>query len=138
MNMSKPNRLSPTKTGKGGSSQPARDPQAPLTGVEKLAILNRYVFPVVAVFGPVLLAKLLKWNLLIPLGIGCYVFGAYQLLGYKSRWDHIYCSIQLFKRQRMTPNEINWDRISKFDATALPIAFVILGTFALLFGTNGL
>ena len=138
MNMSKPNRLSPTKTGKGGSSQPARDPQAPLTGVEKLAILNRYVFPVVAVFGPVLLAKLLKWDLLIPLGIGCYVFGAYQLLGYKSRWDHIYCSIQLFKRQRMTPNEINWDRISKFDATALPIAFVILGTFALLFGTNGL
>ena len=136
--MSKPNRLSPTKTGKGGSSQPARDPQAPLTGVEKLAILNRYVFPVVAVFGPVLLAKLLKWDLLIPLGIGCYVFGAYQLLGYKSRWDHIYCSIQLFKRQRMTPNEINWDRISKFDATALPIAFVILGTFALLFGTNGL
>ena len=116
--MSKPNRLSPTKTGKGGSSQPARDPQAPLTGVEKLAIINRYVFPVVAVFGPVLLAKLLKWDLLIPLGIGCYVFGAYQLLGYKSRWDHIYCSIQLFKRQRMTPNEINWDRISKFDATA--------------------
>jgi hypothetical protein len=138
MNMSKPNRLSPTKTGKSGSPQPARDPQAPLTGVEKLAILNRYVFPVVAVFGPVLLAKLLKWDLLIPLGIGCYVFGAYQLLGYKSRWDHIYCSIQLFKRQRMTPNEINWDRISKFDATALPIAFVILGTFALLFGTNGL
>ena len=136
--MSKPNRLSPTKTGMGGSPQPARDPQAPLTGVEKLAILNRYVFPVVAVFGPVLLAKLLKWDLLIPLGIGCYVFGAYQLLGYKSRWDHIYCSIQLFKRQRMTPNEINWDRISKFDATALPIAFVILGTFALLFGTNGL
>lgn len=136
--MSKPNRLSPTKTGKSGSPQPARDPQAPLTGVEKLAILNRYVFPVVAVFGPVLLAKLLKWDLLIPLGIGCYVFGAYQLLGYKSRWDHIYCSIQLFKRQRMTPNEINWDRISKFDATALPIAFVILGTFALLFGTNGL
>lgn len=136
--MSKPNRLSPTKTGKNGSSQPARDPQAPLTGVEKLAILNRYVFPVVAVFGPVLLAKLLKWDLLIPLGIGCYVFGAYQLLGYKSRWDHIYCSIQLFKRQRMPPNEINWDRISKFDATALPIAFVILGTFALLFGTNGL
>ena len=138
MNMSKPNRLSPTKTGKSGSPQPARDPQAPLTGVEKLAILNRYVFPVVAVFCPVLLAKLLKWDLLIPLGIGCYVFGAYQLLGYKSRWDHIYCSIQLFKRQRMTPNEINWDRISKFDATALPIAFVILGTFALLFGTNGL
>ena len=136
--MSKPNRLSPTKTGKSGSPQPARDLQAPLTGVEKLAILNRYVFPVVAVFGPVLLAKLLKWDLLIPLGIGCYVFGAYQLLGYKSRWDHIYCSIQLFKRQRMTPNEINWDRISKFDATALPIAFVILGTFALLFGTNGL
>ena len=135
--MSKPNRLSPTKTGNSGSPQSARDPQAPLTGVEKLAILNRYVFPVVAVFGPVLLAKLLKWDLLIPLGIGCYVFGAYQLLGYKSRWDHIYCSIQLFKRQRMTPNEINWDRISKFDATALPIAFVILGTFALLFGTNG-
>ena len=132
--MSNPNRLQPQQT----KTTRRRDPDAPMTRVEKLAILNRYVFPVVAVFGPVLLAKLLKWDLLIPLGIGCYVFGAYQLLGYKSRWDHIYCSIQLFKRQRMTPNEINWDRISKFDATALPIAFVILGTFALLFGTNGL
>ena len=137
--MSKPNRLSPTRTGKGNSApQAPRNPQEPMTKVEKLAIMNRYLFPVVAVFAPVLLAKLLKWDLLIPLGIGCYVFGAYQLIGYKNQWDHIYCSIQLFKRQRMTPNAINWDRISKFDATALPIAFVILGTFALLFGTNGL
>ena len=131
--MSKPNRLTPQSP-----QQKSQDPQGPLTNVEKLAIINRYVFPLVAVFGPVLLAKLLKWNLLIPLGLGCYVFGAYQLIGYKSRWVHIYCSIQLFKRRRMTPDAVNWDSISKFDATALPIAFVILGTFALLFGTNGL
>lgn len=130
--MSNPKRLSPnTKT-----SQP-RDPSAPMTGVEKLAIANRYVFPIAAVFGPVVLAHLLKWDLLIALGIGCYTFGAYQLIGYKSRWDHIYCSIQLFKKQRMTPHAINWDSVTKFEATALPIAFVILGTFALLFGTNG-
>ena len=108
-----------------------------MTKVEKLAILNRYVFPVVSMFGPMLLAWLMKWDILIPLGIGCYIFGAYQILGYKNRWDHIYCSIQIFKKQRMTPENIRWDRISKFDATALPIAFVILGTFALLFGTNG-
>lgn len=111
--------------------------QAPMTKVEKLAVLNRYVFPIVAVFGPVLLAQFLKMDLLIALGIGCYVFGAYQLVGYKNRWDHIYCSIQLFKKQRMTPQSIHWDRISKFDATALPIAFVVLGTFAMLFGLNG-
>lgn len=136
--MSKPNRLTPTKTTKGGNSpQTPRNPQEPMTNAEKLAIVNRYAFPVVAVFGPVLLAHLLKWDLLIALGIGCYIFGAYQLIGYKNRWDHIYCSIQLFKRQRMTPHAINWDRISKFDATALPIAFVVLGTLALLFGTNG-
>ena len=134
MNMSTPNRL-PKNTTK--TSKP-RDPGTPLTGVEKLALLNRYVFPVVSVFGPVLLAHLMKWDLLIALGLGCYVFGAYQLIGYKNRWDHIYCSIQLFKRDTMTPHDINWDRYSKFDATALPIAFVILGTFALLFGTNGL
>ena len=137
--MSKPNRLSPTKTAKGsGNAQAPRDPNTPMTNVEKLALVNRYVFPVVAVFGPVLLGWLLKWDLMIPLGIGCYIFGAYQLIGYKSRWDHIYCSIQLFKRQRMTPHAINWDSISKFDATALPIAFVVLGTLALLFGTNGM
>lgn len=130
--MSKPNRLNPP------AQKSPQTPQAPLTKVEKIAIVNRYVFPVVAVFGPVLLAHLLKWDLLIALGIGCYVFGAYQLVGYKNRWDHIYCSIQLFKKQRMTPENIQWDRISKFDATALPIAFVVLGTFALLFGTNGL
>ena len=137
--MSKPNRLSPTKTTKGsGNARAPRDPNTPMTNVEKLALVNRYVFPVVAVFGPVLLGWLLKWDLMIPLGIGCYIFGAYQLIGYKSRWDHIYCSIQLFKRQRMTPHAINWDSISKFDATALPIAFVVLGTLALLFGTNGM
>ena len=130
--MSGPKRLSPnTKT-----SQP-RDPGAPLTKTEKLAIFNRYAFPVLAVFGPVVLARLLGWDLMIPLGIGCYVFGAYQLVGYKCRWDHIYCSIQLFKRRQMTPQSINWDSITKFDATALPIAFVILGTLALIFGTNG-
>ena len=134
--MSKPNRLNPSKTNK--SSQSHQSPQDSLTGVEKLAILNRYVFPVVAVILPMVLSRLFNWDLLIALGIGCLVFGTYQLIGYKNRWDHIHCSIQIFKRQRMTPHEINWDRISKFDATALPIAFVILGTFALLFGTNGM
>ena len=132
MTMSKPKRL----------DQPARQsapqaPRGPLTKVEKLALLNRYVFPVAAVLAPALICWFLKIDLLIPMGIGCYVFGAYQLIGYKRRWDHIYCSIQIFKKQPMTPENIQWDRISKFDATALPIAFVILGTFALLFGTNG-
>ena len=132
--MSNPNRLQPQQT----KTTRRRDPDAPMTRVEKLAILNRYVVPVVAVFGPVLLAWLLKWDLLIPLGVGCYAFGAWQLMGYKCRWDHIFCSIQLFKKQPMTPHDINWDRYSKFDATAIPIAFLVLGTFALLFGTNGL
>ena len=133
MTMSKPNRLNP----RAPKAQP-RDPNTPLTNVEKLALLNRYVFPILAVFGPVVLAWLLKWELMIPLGVGCYIFGAYQLIGYKQRWKHIYCSIQIFKKQPMTPHDINWDRYTKFDATALPIAFVILGTLALLFGTNGM
>ena len=134
MTMSEPKRLKPGQT---RTAQP-RDPNTPLTKVEKLAMLNRYVFPIVAVLGPVAVCLLLKADALIPLGIGCYIFGAYQLIGYKNRWDHIYCSIQLFKHDRMTPHDIRWDRYSKFDATALPIAFVILGTFALLFGTNGI
>ena len=108
-----------------------------MTMTEKLAVWNRYGFPVVSIFGSMALAWIFKWDLLLCLGAGCYIFGVYQLLGFKCRWDHIYCSIQLFKRQRMTPNSIHWDRISKFDATALPIAFVVLGTFALLFATNG-
>ena len=90
-----------------------------------------------AVLGPVAVCLLLKADVLIPLGIGCYIFGACQLIGYKNRWDHIYCSIQLFKKRPMTPHAINWDTVTKFDATALPIAFLILGTLALLFGTNG-
>ena len=132
--MTMPKRLKPAQT---KTAQP-RDPKTPMTKVEKLALLDRYVFPIVAIIGPMLLSWALKWDVLIPLGLGCYVFGAYQLIGYKSRWDHIYCSIQLFKKQRMTPHAINWDSVTKFEATALPIAFVILGTFALLFGTNGL
>ena len=133
MTMATPNRLKPGQT----KTTQRRDPNTPLTKVEKLALLNRYVFPIAAVLGPVAVCLLLKADVLIPLGVGCYVFGAYQLIGYKSRWDHIYCSIQLFKRRQMTPQAINWDSITKFDATALPIAFVILGTLALLFGTNG-
>ena len=132
MTMSNPNRLDqPKRTS-------AQAPRGPMTKVEKLALLNRYVFPIVAIIGPMLVAWLLKWDVLIPLGLGCYVFGAYQLIGYKKRWDHIYCSIQLFKKQRMTPENIQWDRVRAFDATALPIAFVVLGTLALLFGTNGM
>ena len=131
--MATPNRLKPGQT----KTTQRRDPNTPLTKVEKLAMLNRYVFPIVAVLGPVAVCLLLKASVLIPMGIGCYIFGAYQLLGYKNRWDHIYCSIQLFKKQRMTPHAINWDTITKFEATALPIAFLILGTLALLFGTNG-
>ena len=130
--MSNPNRLDqPKRTS-------AQAPRGPMTKVEKLALLNRYVFPIVAIIGPMLLAWLLKWDVLIPLGLGCYVFGAYQLIGYKKRWDHIYCSIQLFRKQQMTPENIQWDRVRAFDATALPIAFVVLGTLALLFGTNGM
>lgn len=130
--MSNPNRLDqPKRTS-------AQAPRGPMTKVEKLALLNRYVFPIVAIIGPMLVAWLLKGDVLIPLGLGCYVFGAYQLIGYKKRWDHIYCSIQLFRKQRMTPENIQWDRVRAFDATALPIAFVVLGTLALLFGTNGM
>ena len=132
--MSEPKRL---KSGQTKTAQP-RDPNTPLTKVEKLAMLNRYVFPIVAVLGPVAVCLLLKADVLIPMGIGCYIFGAYQLIGYKQRWAHIYCSIQLVKKQNMTPHAINWDTVTKFQATALPIAFVILGTFALLFGTNGM
>ena len=89
--MSDPKRLKPGQT---KTAQP-RDPNTPLTRVEKLAMLNRYLFPIVAVLGPVAVCLLLKADVLIPLGIGCYIFGAYQLIGYKNRWDHIYCSIQL-------------------------------------------
>lgn len=132
--MASPNRLKPGQT----KTTQRRDPNTPLTTVEKLALLNRYLFPVVAVLGPVAVCLLIKADVLIPLGIGCYIFGVYQLIGYKSRWDHIFCSIQLFKKRPMTPHAINWDTITKFDATALPIAFVVLGTLALIFGTNGI
>ena len=132
--MSNPKRLKSVQT---RTTQP-RDPNTPLTKVEKLALLNRYVFPIVSIIGSMLLAWAFKWDLLLCLGIGCYIFGAYQLIGYKNRWDHIYCSIQLFRKERMTPHAINWDTVTKFQATALPIAFVLLGTFALLFATNGM
>ena len=55
--MSGPKRLSSNTK----SAQP-RDPGAPLTKVEKLAVFNRYAFPVLAVFGPVVLALLFGTN----------------------------------------------------------------------------
>ena len=68
--MSNPNRLQPQQT----KTTRRRDPDAPMTRVEKLAILNRYVFPVVAVFGPVLLAAA------VTMGIDPLYFGLVMVL----------------------------------------------------------
>lgn len=102
-----------------------------------MAYFNRFLFPVLAVCLPLILSKALNWNLLICLGTGCSVFGAYQLIGYRAGFRHIYCSIQLTKHQTPTPHHIDWSKVSRKDAALFPIAFLLLGTAALVFGLTG-
>ena len=94
-----------------------------------LAYANRYIFPfillIIMFFGKV------KSNY-VPFSISLLVFSAYQLIGYLCRWKHIFCSFQNAYHQKMTPEQINWDSISKFDAYGCPCFFAVLGVLFLL------
>jgi len=63
----------------------------------------------------------------VPTGISILVFASYQFIGYLCRWKHIFCSFQNAYHQKMTPNQIDWDIISKADAYCIPWFFAIFG-----------
>lgn len=89
-----------------------------------LAYANRYLYPLLILF---VMAFGRVTSNFVPTGISILVFAAYQLIGYLCRWKHIFCSFQNAYHQKMTPNRIDWDIISKVDAYCIPCFFAILG-----------
>lgn len=101
-----------------------------------LAYLHRYA-PVLAFL---ILPACIRFGIIktrdgcyIYYGISCIVFGLWSLIGYLLRWRHIYCSDQDSGHNKMTPEDINWSKVSKVDAYGEPIFFFIMGIGAFLF-----
>ncbi len=94
-----------------------------------LAYANRY-------FYPLLILLFLSFGKLnsnyIPTGISILAFSAYELIGVLCKWKHIFCSFQNAYHQKMTPKEIDWEKISKIDAYGIPCIFAIWGILLLL------
>ena len=97
------------------------------TAIILLAYAHRYLWPL-------LLYLLLIFGRVagyLPAAIGFLAFSAYQLIGYRCRWRHIFCSFQNMNREKMTPNRINWAQVSRVDAYLLPCLWAICGILLL-------
>lgn len=94
-----------------------------------LAYANRYLYPLLILL--ILLFGKLKSNY-IPASISILVFSAYELIGYLCKWKHIFCSFQNAYHQKMTPDSIDWEKVSKIDAYGCPCIFAVLGILLLL------
>lgn len=90
-----------------------------------LAYANRYFYPIL------ILVFVLYCNFLLT-GIALLVFSTYQFIGYKCKWKHIYCSYQNAYRKKMTPNNINWNKVKKSDAYGIPVIFGVIGIMCII------
>lgn len=94
-----------------------------------LAYANRYLYP-----GIILLVLLYgkSSSNYIPAAISILAFSAYELIGYLCKWKHIFCSFQNVNHQKMTPDHIDWGKVSKADAYGCPCIFAVFGILLLL------
>ena len=91
-----------------------------------LAYMHRYLFPILIVAIPFLITRQ-KSEYILYLGIGALISAVYDLVGYFLRWKHIFCSFQNAYHQKMTPNNIRWNKVKKSDAYGIPVFFGLLG-----------
>lgn len=87
-----------------------------------LAYVHHYLYPTLII----VIACMFGRNVLL-MGIGLFLLAAYDLIGYKCGWKHIFCSIQLYHCKKMTPNSIDWSSVKKSDAYGIPAALGIMG-----------
>ena len=94
-----------------------------------LAYFGNFIFPALLVLAS-LLSKVISKNdetILLCLSISLLLMAAYNMIGYWFRWKHIYCIYQLSKRQKLTPENIQWDEMSFGDIYGIPIVFSVVG-----------
>lgn len=81
-----------------------------------LAYMHRYLFPIALGILPLLIAKAIGTDYLFVLwGCASILYALYDIIGYKCKWRHIYCSYQNSSRRKMTPDHVHWDEIKKSD-----------------------
>lgn len=99
------------------------------TMVILLAYMHRYVYPVLIIILPLLFGG---DALLLFMGIGFLMLAAYDLIGYKCRWKHIFCSLQNAYHKKMTPASVNWSKVRRSDAYGIPAIFGVFGAAMIL------
>ena len=98
-----------------------------------LAYLHRYGW----LIGTVVCGAVFSRVRYLIFGIGLLLFAIWSFVGYKLRWKHIFCSYQSVYRRAiriaMTPNNIRWGWVSKFDAYGVPIIILIFSVACLVY-----
>ena len=96
--------------------------------VVALAYLHRYGWIVA------MLLCLAFWyeHFFLILGAGCLFFSLWTFVGYKCNWKHVFCSFQNASGKKMTPDAVQWDKISKSDVRTVPTLFFVFGVLLLL------
>lgn len=88
----------------------------------RIILVLSYIPDVLAVLSAVFVCL----NPLVGSIIGI-VLALYLLIGYKFRFQHIYCFWQsTFRSKKRTPNNIEWLRISKFYYVIFPLILLAL------------
>ena len=99
------------------------------TAVIVLAYLHRYgLIAVLCVFLAVFQAD----TDLLYMGIFLLVYSVWTFVGYRWKWEHIYCSYQNAYHEKMTPNSIHWDHIKLSDAYGIPLIAFLVGLACVL------
>ncbi len=91
-----------------------------------LAYLHRYLFPIMCIALPLIIAETEKQTFFV-IGTMAIIFALYTLIGVILKWKHIFCSFQNAYHEKMTPNRVNWERIRKIDLYGVPCIFGLLG-----------
>lgn len=100
----------------------------------RLAYANRYAFPLFAAFIPFLVSRISGINFNILLGFSMILFGGYELIGYRLKFRHIFCSYQDAYHLKMTPEKIEWEKLRKADVYGVPLIFITFGIISLVYG----
>lgn len=94
--------------------------------IRTLAYCHRYGWVVVIL----ILTRFFNPWLVVSTGSMCYAL--WTFIGYKMRWEHIYCSFQNAYHLPMTPGKADWKKVRKFDVYALTGTFMVLGLLSFL------
>ena len=60
-------------------------------------------------------------------GIVLITYGLWTILGYNLKWTHIFCSFQNEYNKKMTPNNVNWNKVKKIDVYFISVFFILSG-----------